>query len=140
MLQVLAKAAEPGLPVGIYYYGTDGQRWELGGGLTPRLLPARNMRAHVPPYAVPAVPQTGGTQGLSRGALLAAALGACAGAAALLCAALVACGCCWLPRNVGCALGQPAHCAWGHAVSTRSGDGLLPLLAFPRVAVRRWAL
>ncbi|KAK9828419.1 hypothetical protein WJX81_006105 [Elliptochloris bilobata] len=99
--QVLAKAAEPGLPVGVYYYGAGGQRWALGGGLTPRLLPARNVRAHVPSQDPPQRP--GLPPGLGWGALLAAALGACAGAAVLLCAALVACGCCCFKPCAGAA-------------------------------------
>lgn len=105
---MLTKAAEPGLPLGVYYYGADGQRWALGGGLAPRLLPARNVRAHVPPYVPIAASAAGGTPALSRGALVAAALGACAGATALLCAALVACGCCWPPHSAGCGPGRPA--------------------------------
>ena len=32
VLQVLTKATEPGLPLGVFYYGADGQRWALGRG------------------------------------------------------------------------------------------------------------
>jgi len=96
---VAAKAAQPGLPLGVFYPPGDaaGQRWALGGGLAPRLLPPRNARAHVPavPAAAPdagATAEAAGAPGMARGLVLATALGACVGAAALLAGALLALG------------------------------------------------
>lgn len=109
---VAAKAAQPGLPLGVFY-DAAGQRWALGGGLAPRLLPPRNARAHVPaaPAAAPgagAAAEAAGAPGMARGLVLATALGACVGAAALLAAALLALG--W--RRLRCC---GARCARSHS-------------------------
>ena len=101
---MLAKATEPGLPVGVYYYGGAGQRWALGGGLAPRLLPARTLRAPAKGDALAPPPAAGPPPGLTWGALLGVALGACAGAAVLVCVMFAACGWC------SCASSRP-ECA-----------------------------